>query len=48
MHQDFKDETKCDELVGIETVKELFNFTFYLTIKPKVDNEKEFEPDGRQ
>jgi len=37
MHQDFKDDKKCDELVGVETVKELFNFTMRLTDKKRRD-----------
>jgi len=48
MHQDFEDETKCDKLVEEETVQELFNFTFNLSIKPKkIKNHEEFERDER-
>jgi len=45
MHQDFVDDN-CKEKVGKETVQELFNFTFFLSIK-KDEKKEEFETDGR-
>jgi len=46
MHQDFVDEY-YNIYVETETVQELFNFTFNLTVKPNVEGDEQIETDGR-
>jgi len=43
MHQDFQDEDNYDQFTNEETVQELFNFTFNLSIKEKKEEEAESE-----
>jgi len=35
MHQDFQYEDNYDQFVDEETVRELFNFTFNIAVRPK-------------
>jgi len=35
MHQDFQYENNYDQFVDEETVRELFNFTFNISVRPK-------------
>jgi len=47
MHQDFVDAYNFNKYVETEIVQELFNFTFDLTVKPKVEGDEQIETDGR-